>query len=156
MCGAHPVRVEAIADLVWEQTCKLIEHPDLVLQEYTRRTQKKQRPQSDATVILAKKRQEGKQHELAKERLLDLYQTGQVQLSALEPRLKLMRAKLKKLHEECTLVEKETTEAQHRLQLIEHFVTFTQRMTTNLSTLSFAERKQLIRLLMLTTKNLIL
>jgi len=57
------VRVEAIDDLVWEQTCKLIEQPDLVLQEYTRRTQKKQRQQSDATVILAKKRQEGKPRE---------------------------------------------------------------------------------------------
>jgi site-specific DNA recombinase len=62
-CGAHPVRVEAIDDLVWEQTGKLIEQPDLVLQEYPRRTQKKQRQQSDATVILAKKRQEGKQRE---------------------------------------------------------------------------------------------
>lgn len=31
VCGAPPVRVEAIDDLVWEQTCKVIEHPDLVL-----------------------------------------------------------------------------------------------------------------------------
>jgi len=147
VCGAHPVRVEAIDDLVWEQTCKLIEQPDLVLQKYTRRTQKKQRQQSDATVILAKKRQEGKQRELEKERLLDLYQTGQVALSELEPRLKHLRAQLQQLHEECALVEREAKEAPPRLQLIERLAAFTHRMRTNLSTLGFAERKQVIRLL---------
>jgi len=61
--GAHPVRVEAIDDLVWEHTCKLLKYPDLVLQEYTRRTQKKQRQQSDAAAVLTKKRQESKQRE---------------------------------------------------------------------------------------------
>jgi site-specific DNA recombinase len=147
VCSAHPVRVEAIDDLGWEQRCKLIEQPDLVLQEYPRRTQKKQRQQSDVTVILAKKRQEGKHHELAKERLLDLSQTGQVQLSELEPRLKRLRAQLKKLHEECALVERETKDAHHRLQLIEQFAAFSHRMSTNLSTLGFAERQQIIRLL---------
>lgn len=147
VCGAHPVRVDAIDDLVWEQTCKLIAQPELVLQEYTRRTQKKQRQQTDAAVLLAKKRRESKQQELEKERLLDLYQSGQVELAELEPRLKTLRAKLKKLQEEYALIEREAKEAHHRLQLIEQFTAFTQRMTTNLSTLGFAERKQIIRLL---------
>ena len=147
VCGAHPVRVEAIDDLVWEQTCKLIAQPELVLQEYTRRSQKKHRQQSEAAVVLAKKRRERKQQEMEKERLLDLYQSGQVELVEIEPRLKTIRAKIKRLHDECALVEREAKEAHHRLQLIEQFTTFTHRMTTNLSTLSFAERKQIIRLL---------
>jgi hypothetical protein len=79
--------------------------------------------------------------------VLDLYQTGQVQLSELEPRLKSMRAHLTKLHEECALVEREAKEAHPRLQLIEQFATFTHRMRTTLSTLGFADRKQIIRLL---------
>lgn len=32
LCTAHPVRVEALEDLVWEQTCKLLAQPELVLQ----------------------------------------------------------------------------------------------------------------------------
>jgi hypothetical protein len=139
--------VEAIDDLVWDQTCQLIAQPDLVLQEYTRRTQKKQRQQRDATILLAKKRRESTQQELEKERLLDLYQSGQVELTELEPRLKTIRTKIKKLQDECALVEREAKEAHPRLQLIEQFSAFTQRMTTNLSTLGFAERKQVIRLL---------
>lgn len=79
--------------------------------------------------------------------MLDLYQTGQVALSELEPRLKRIRAQLTKLREECALVEREAKEAHHRLQLIEQLAAFTQRMSTTLSTLGFADRKQIIRLL---------
>jgi hypothetical protein len=147
VCAAHPVRVEALDDLVWEHTCKLLEQPELVLHEYTRRTQKKQRQQQDVKELLAKKKREIKQRELAKERLLDLYQTGQVDLKEIEPRLKSLRAKITKLHEEWTLVEKDAKAEHQRLQLIEQFAMFTQRMTTNLATVGFAERKQIIRLL---------
>jgi site-specific DNA recombinase len=147
VCTAHPIRVEALDDLVWEQTCKLLEHPELVLQEYTRRAQQKQRQSSEATALLAKKKRELTQQEVEKERLLDLYQTGHVGLTEIEPRLKSLRAKLKKLHDECALVEKAAKEEHHRLQLIEQFAVFTKRMNTNFSTLSFAERRQVVRLL---------
>ena len=147
VCAAHPVRMEALDDLVWEQTCKLLQQPELVLQEYTRRTQKKQRQQQEVKELLAKKKREIKQRDLEKERLLDLYQTGQVGLKEIELRLKSLRAKITKLHAECALVEKDAKEEHHRFQLIEQFATFTQRMTTNLSTLAFAERKQIVRLL---------
>ncbi len=147
VCTAHPVRVEALDDLVWEHTCKLVAQPELVLQEYTHRAQKKQRQSREVTALLAKKKRELKQQEVEKERLLDLYQTGHVGLPEIEPRLKSIRAKIKKLHDECALVEKETTEEHHRLQLIEQFAVFAQRMNTNLSTLGFAERKHLVRLL---------
>ena len=100
VCAAHPVRVEALDDLVWEQTRRLLEHPELVLQEYTRRVHKKPRQSSEVTALLAKKKREIKQRELEKERLLDLYQTGQLGLKEIELRLKSIRAKLKKLHDE--------------------------------------------------------
>jgi site-specific DNA recombinase len=147
VCQAHPVRVEAVDELVWEQTCRLLEQPDLVLREYARRTQKKQRQQLEFKDLLAKKRREIKQQELEKTRLLDLYQTGHVELAEIEPRLKGLRSKIKKLHDECTLVEKEEKEEHHRLQLIEQFAEFTKRMNKNLSNLNFAERKQIVRLL---------
>lgn len=147
VCAAHPVRVEALDDLVWEQTCKLLEQPALVLQAYTRRTQKKQRQSSDVEALRVKKKREIKQRELEKERLLDLYQTGQVGRKEIERRLKSIRAQIKKFHDEWALVEKAVKEEHYRLQLIEQFAVFAQRMTTNLSTLGFAERKHLVRLL---------
>lgn len=147
VCQAHPIRVEAVDELVWEQTCRLLEQPDLVLQEYARRTRKKRRQQLEFKELLAKKRREIKQQEIEKTRLLDLYQTGHVELAEIEPRLKSLRSKIKKLHDEFAQVEKEEKEEHHRLQLIEQFAEFTKRMSKNLSNLSFTERKRIVRLL---------
>src|SRR5437870_4844741 len=72
---------------------------------------------------------------------------GQVGLKEIELRLKSLRAKITKLHEEWALVEKDAKAEHQPLQLIEQFALFTQPMPTNLSTVGFAERKQIIRLL---------
>ncbi|MBO0719267.1 MAG: recombinase family protein [Blastocatellia bacterium] len=147
VCSAHSIRVEALDDLVWEQTKRLVEQPELVLREYSARVQKKQRQQSEFNALLAKKKRESKQLELEKERLLDLYQSGRIALAEIEPRLKSLRSKIKKTEGECALLEKEEKEESHRLQLIEQFADFTQRMKANLTTLSFEERRQIVRLL---------
>ena len=97
--------------------------------------------------MLAKKKRELKQQALAKERLRGLYQTGHVGLTESEPRLKAMRAKGKELPAACALVEKEAQEEHHRLQLIEPFAQVPQRINPPLSTLGFAERRPLVRLL---------
>ena len=147
VCSAHPIRVDAMDELVWEQTRRLVEQPDLVMQEYTARVQKKQRQQTEFKALLAKKKRESKQLELEKERLLDLYQSGQIALAEIEPRLKSLRSKIKKSQDECALLEKEAKEESHRLQLIEQFADFTQRMKANLTNLNFEERRQIVRLL---------
>jgi hypothetical protein len=134
-------------ELVWEQTRRLVEQPDLVMQEYTARVQKKQRQQTEFKALLAKKKRESKQLELEKERLLDLYQSGQIALAEIESRLKSLRSKIKKSQDECALLEKEAKEESHRLQLIEQFADFTQRMKANLTNLNFEERRQIVRLL---------
>jgi hypothetical protein len=72
---------------------------------------------------------------------------GQVGLKEIKLRLKSLRAKITKLHDECALVENDAQEEHYRLQLIEQFAVFTQRMNTTLSTLGFAERRQSVRLL---------
>jgi site-specific DNA recombinase len=147
VCSAHPIRVEALDDLVWEQTRRLVEQPELVLREYSARLQKKRRQQTEFKALLAKKKYESKQLELEKERLLDLYQSGRIALAEIEPRLKSLRSKSKRVQDERVLLEKEEKEESRRLQLIEQFAEFTQRMKANLTTLSFEERKQIVRLL---------
>jgi septal ring factor EnvC (AmiA/AmiB activator) len=111
------------------------------------RVQKKQRQQTEFKALLAKKKRESKQLELEKERLLDLYQSGRIALAEIEPRLKSLRSKIKKSQDECALLEKEEKEESHRLQLIEQFADFTQRMKANLTRLNFEERRQIVRLL---------
>ena len=97
--------------------------------------------------LRGKKKREIKPQASEKTRWLALYQSGHIELAEIEPRLQGLRAKIKKLHEEGALVEKEEKEEHQRLQLLEQFAEFTQRMKSNLSKLSFAERKQVVRLL---------
>jgi site-specific DNA recombinase len=147
VCSGHAVRVDALDDLIWEQTRRLLEEPELAIREYTARVRKKQREQNEFKDLLAKKKREIKKQELEKERLLDLYQTGRIELSEIEPRLKVIRTKITKIQNECALIEKEEKGESHRLQLIEQFADFTQRMKANLTTLKFEERRQIVRLL---------
>lgn len=118
-----------------------------MLQEYTRRTRQKPRQQRDVKARLAGKTREIKQQGLEKERLLALYQTGQVGLKEIELRLKSLRAKITKLYDEGALVERDAKEEHYRLQLMEQFALCTQRMNTHLSRVGFAERKPIVRLL---------
>jgi len=147
ICSTHPVRVEVLDDLVWEQTRQLLEQPELVLQEYSTRVQTKQCRQDEFKTLLTRKKGEGKQLEHEKERLLDLYQIGRIALTEIESRLKSIRSRIKKVEDECLLLEREEKEEARRLELIEQFTDFTQRMKVNMSTLSFEERKQVVRLL---------
>ncbi len=147
VCAAHPVRVEALDELVWQQTCRLLEQPDLVLKEYATRLRKKQREQHDFKNLLDEKKTREQTTGTGKRTAPGFISDWTSHLTEIESRLKSIRAKIKKAQDECTLLEREEKEESHRLQLIEQFTDFTQRMKTNLSNLSFEERKQIVRLL---------
>jgi hypothetical protein len=58
VCSGHPIRVEALDDLVWEQTQQLIQAPEVVFQEYSRRVHAKKQGDLDITSLLMKKQKE--------------------------------------------------------------------------------------------------
>jgi hypothetical protein len=147
VCPGHPVRVEVLDDLVWEHTRELIEEPALVLAEYTKRLNGKKNRKLSLDALLAKKTKERKQQDVEKQRLLDLYQAGDIALEEIKERLKSIRTRIKKIEGERALLEQEDKTQQHSLQLIEQFESFKKRITKNLATLNFAEKKEVVRLL---------
>jgi site-specific DNA recombinase len=72
VCDAHPVRVEVLDELVWQNGQQLIQHPQLVLQEYRQRVGSKEKQRLSLQHLLSKKQQEIRQHDQPKQRLLDL------------------------------------------------------------------------------------
>ncbi|HWN10402.1 MAG TPA: hypothetical protein VNO50_14250 [Pyrinomonadaceae bacterium] len=76
VCAGHPIRVEVLDELVWEQTKQLIQYPEVVFEEYSRRIHSKRKGELDLTSMMIKKKKEIHKQELEKKRLLDLYQTG--------------------------------------------------------------------------------
>lgn len=147
VCSSHPVRVEVLDELVWQQVQTLIEQPEIVVKEYTRRMDAKKKEDSNYETLLSKKKKEIRMQEQQKERLLDLYQVGTLNLAEVEERLKTLRLRITKLNNECALLNQEEKQKQQCLQLVEQFEDFKKKMNLNLPNLKFEEKKQLVRLL---------
>ena len=147
VCSSHPVRVEVLDDLVWEQTVKLIKDPQTVLKEYTNRLHEKQNTQQSLADLILKKRKELRQINYQKERLLDLYQKGSLNLSEIESRLQKLRGKIKQLESERLSLEHEQKQDNQQLQLIDQLQEFQKKVSSNLNLLNFEQKKEIVRLL---------
>ncbi len=147
VCAGHPIRVEVLDELVWEQTQHLIQYPDVVFKEYSQRVNAKRKGDFDLTSMIMKKKKEMHSQELEKKRLIDLYQTGIISLEEITPRLDRIRGRIKSIEQEYTLLEEEKHREQKQLQLIEQFSTFQDKFSSRLGALGFEEKKQVVRLL---------
>ncbi len=147
VCGGHPVRVEVLDDLVWEQTRRLIEDPESVFKEYSQRLDKIADEAVNFENIISSKKKDIRCKESEKQRLLDLYQTGVIDLSDIDIRLKEIRAKIKKLESEYAMITAKQSQEQQKLQLIEQFSEFSKKLKDNLDTMTFEEKKKMVRLL---------
>ena len=147
VCSSHPLRVEILDDLVWEQTVKLIEEPQAVINEYTNRIHEQKDGQQSLTKLILKKSLEVRQIKHEKERLLDLYQNGTLGLSEIEPRLKKIREKRKQLEIEEKSLEHERKQKGEQLQLVDQLQEFQKKVSANLNTLGFEQKKEIVRLL---------
>jgi len=132
---------------VWEQTQELIQHPDVILREYSRRVQTKKQGELDLTALLMKKQKEIHYQALEKKRLLDLYQTGILALEEITPRLEVIRDRLKHIQREDALLAEEKQCEQKQLQMIEQFSTCQKKFSSRLGSLTFEEKKHVVRLL---------
>jgi site-specific DNA recombinase len=146
-CSVRQLRVEILDEIVWSQVKKLIERPDLVLNEYEQRSRQKQRKDSTYELILSKKKREIRSRESEKERLLDLYQSGSIQMDEVQTRLDAIRAKIKRLSGECDLIEQERKERLSQLKLVDRYADFVKKFGDNLDQLDFEKRKEVVRLL---------
>lgn len=147
ICDGHPVRVEVLDELVWQQIQRLLQEPELVLNEYAQRQKSKQKQRASLEEIAVKKQKELREQQHQKERLLDLYQNGIVSLQEMEPRLQKIRKKMADIQQECDLLEREKAQQLKQFQVIEQFEVFKERLGLKLGELSFEQKKALVRLL---------
>ncbi|MBK7963558.1 MAG: recombinase zinc beta ribbon domain-containing protein [Bdellovibrionales bacterium] len=56
VCSSHPVRVEVLDELVWQQVQTLIEQPEIVVKEYTRRMDAKKKKTQIMKHFLARRK----------------------------------------------------------------------------------------------------
>ena len=146
-CGGHPIRVEVLDDLVWEQVKKLIKQPRVVIQEYANRNEKTANAGGAIEELVKKKELELRRFEHEKERILDLYQLGDVSITEIKERLATLRGKLELKQAELVSLQKDLRVKNQRLTLLDSLEQFTSKLAKNLDTLTFEEKRKLVKLL---------
>ena len=144
VCSGHPVRTEAVDDLVWESVKTLLLNPETVIEEYRRR---QKTCKSDYQAVIKQKQNEIKRYQREKDRLIELYQTGLVEKNEIENKLKAVRSKSKQLFDEIAFFDNQEKETKKLLTIINSLEDFTDKIGKNLDTLTFEEKRTIVKFL---------
>ena len=145
VCKGHPVRTEAIDELVWESVKSLLLDPGKILKEYETRLSKASL-HNDESAVDTKKRQ--MQHLLfEKERLVDLYQSAMISKEEVGPRLETINSKYSKLTQEIEYLKQQSNEKKTLLTLVRNVSDFVKAMHNNLDSCTFDDRRKIIKLI---------
>lgn len=144
VCKGHPVRVEAIDELVWESVKCLLIDPNTIVAEYERRMDTN--PDSLSSLVDQKER-EIKRYTNERARLIDLFQSGLVKKTEIEIKLKMVGAKLLQISGEKQYLQQQQIEQKKLLTVIRNLADFSEKICKNLESHSFEERKKMVRLL---------
>jgi site-specific DNA recombinase len=147
-CPERNIRADALDAFVFEQLRTVLRHPDLLLaaeHAVTART-----PAADDELLRAQlKRLERRVEAVSSERrrLVDLYQSGLLELAAVQGRAKEIDARRNTLEEQRrTLIEQRSMLAQQN-RLRRRLAGFASRVRGALDELGFAQRQKLVRLM---------
>jgi site-specific DNA recombinase len=144
-CAVRGVRADRLEQVIWQDVCALLKHPQKIEEEYQRRLHKKPGQGSSrgieplARVIAKVKR--------AISRLIDLYSEGLLEKVELEPRLQASKERLRKLEaQERDLAAQEAQQAELRLALT-RLHDFAQQVIEGLERADWTTRREVIRAL---------
>lgn len=146
VCANRPVRLAQLEQYVWRSACELLENPERLMKEWTRRGDS-----AESNSDLERQRSEAarvvKAQQLALRRLIDAYEAGILELAELKKRTERVQARLVDAERAMTQLEKDRTQAVELKAIVSHLDAFAERVRDGLSQLSWGERRQLVRTL---------
>ncbi len=125
VCTARAVRRDILEAVVWAKMEELLQHPQAVIEEYTRRVHETQNHDDDLARLLTHKRMERRRALSEKDRLLDLYQSGVITKDEITERIAACRATLQMIDSEIRYLEAEHAASAQTLRVIEQLDHFT-------------------------------
>jgi site-specific DNA recombinase len=142
ICCNKEVRMDQADAAVWQEVCRLLEHPERLEQEYRRRLQpQQQQGEHEALEAQRSKLRRGIV------RLIDSYAEGLIDKQEFEPRVTRMRERVQHLEEQLQQI-KEDTEGEEELRLIlGRLETFAAHVKDGLHQADFQTRRDIMRAL---------
>ena len=144
VCTGHPVRTEALDDLVWKSIKNLLLTPEAIVDEYQRRLNTYK---TDYEAVITEKNNEINRYKRERIRLIDLFQTGLVEKEEIEAKLKGVRSKIEQLGNEISYLNNQEEESKKLLTVIRNLDDFSSKISKNLDLHTFEERRSIVRFL---------
>jgi site-specific DNA recombinase len=143
LCWNKQLRTDLVDEAVWEEVCRLVEHPERLEQEYRRRLlQQEQAPDelSNLETRIGRLRQ-------GIARLIDSYADGLIDKVEFEPRIARMRERLKQREEQAQHAKDEASLERELTLILGRLDEFAARVKTGLHEADWLTRREIIRAL---------
>lgn len=144
-CTCKPLRQDYLDQVVWDQLVKLLEDPNLIQKEVSRRMEDTKK----ASPILHRKTTVTKQLTKlgqAMDKLLDAYQEGLIPISQLRKRMPGLQKRINTTEKELETLKLHELSLNKNLALLD-VQSFTKELNQNLQELDIKQKKKILRLL---------
>jgi site-specific DNA recombinase len=142
ICGNKQLRTDLVDEAVWEEVCRLLEHPERLEQEYRRRFLQ----ENSGSELSGLEGQIGRLRQ-GIVRLIDSYTDGIIEKGEFEPRITRMRERLKQMEEHAQNLKDEAS-LQRELQVIlGRLKDFVSKIQEGLQLADWSTRRDIIRAL---------
>jgi len=140
-----PVRTDLVEVAVWEEVCRLLEHPQRLEQEYRRRQHAPRRGSQWETP--ERLRAQSKKLRQGIARLIDSYAEGVIGKEECEPRVTRMTQKVTSLEARLQQLADDATQQQDLRLIISQLEDFVAKVRGGLATADWLTRREIIRAL---------
>lgn len=144
VCEGHPVRTEALDELVWASIKSLLLDPENLIKEYQRRLKSYK---NDYEAIIIGKNKDVTRYRKERDRLIDLFQSGLVKKEEISIKLKTINSKLEQLNSEIGYLRNQEQESKKLLTVIRNLNDFSANMSKNLDSHTFEEKRNIVKFL---------
>ena len=146
ICHNPQVRVDQLDEHVWDSVCQLLQEPERLMAEWSKRTngdgirgESREQREHAARLLAA---QEG-----SLQRLVDAYEAGALPLAELTTRSERVRARIAHAREELDQIDARIANTLEMRSVVARLDAFGNRVRDGLDTLNWTDRRQLIRTL---------
>ena len=143
ICSNKQLRTDLVDEAVWEEVCRLLQHPERLEQEYRRRfLQEEQTPDelSQLEARMSRLRQ-------GVARLIDSYAEGLIDKDEFEPRVTRMRERLKQIEEQALQIKDDASLERELTLILGRLDEFASRVKQGLEQADWSTRRDIIRAL---------
>jgi len=143
LCWNKQLRTDLADEAVWEEVCRLLEHPERLEQEYRRRLVQEEKAPDALSSLEARM---GRLRQ-GVARLIDSYADGLIDKGEFEPRMARMRERLKQIEEQAQHVKDEASLERELTLILGRLDSFAALVKTGLHEADWLTRREIIRAL---------